>query len=589
MNFKLNMTPSQVRAEVRDYHDKSPFGLDEPDCFMPWYLQHVCLLGYDNARIQSSNGKDDFGIDGFYLEAPEQAGQGYILNIFQAKHTSEKPLVHMAIKEFTEASLPKLSELLSGAAPSKYDENQVIKNLRSYLSHLSRDEKEQLSIRFIIIHLLDKSADEIKADCEEENNKLREQFIDTLPKNKFLGCDFLDYQKNSIPLLDCWIQTEGTFIQQADQDRRVFFGVASLSDILSLYETCGDDIFEENVRYFIASRKNLKEEGPVGNMWLTLKRICVTKELTPEIFAVYHNGICICCAGIENKDGKVRLNKPKIVNGCQTVKGISQFRNDEKAIKKTEKFDAKLWKAIRIPIRIVETSKEEIIYQIAINNNRQNAIDSTALRSNDAIQRKLKDNFKVIGIFYERQKEEYKNLSLDDEIDLLEEYPNTTTNEPITIQELGQALAAVKGIFDAASSPSLIFESNERYKKVFGEKQCPYSLNLLIALRNLEGAIQPALKSVKDTIGKYDQLNPRTLKWIALYLTIRYLCKHERDFLNDISKMTKRSSDMQEDVVKLLKRSGILQLIHKVYLSDPDVGQNELGKEVRKCNMWRIN
>jgi hypothetical protein len=307
-------------------------------------------------------------------------------------------------------------------------------------------------------------------------------------------------------------------------------------------------------------------------MWMTIKDICLYKRRQPEDFAIFHNGLSICCSLIEQNEKKIKLIDPKIVNGCQTVKGIWLKKNDAREEKIINKFDQERWLSIKVPVRIIETAKTETIYEVAINNNRQNGNDSAALRANDEFQRKLKIKLSNRGIFYERQKEEYKNILKENKELLNEEYKNTSYNAPIKIQELAQALAAVQGYIDKAANPSMIFENNEFYKKIFREKK--YPISFIIGIFNLSSALGPALKLAKDDIKKYAELNPKTLKWSVLYLTIRCICKDKNEkqwFIEKFSKQTFHPREIKEDILKILKRSGILHVIHEVYIRD----QNE--------------
>jgi len=132
-------------------------------------------------------------------------------------------------------------------------------------------------------------------------------------------------------------------------------------------------------------------------------------------------------------------------------------------------------------------------------------------------------------------------------------FSNTAQNEPINIEEIAQAIAAVAGKFDYAKSYSRIFESKEIYEDVFSEEHLA-SVRFLVGLRNIVNALADVLNYFKTEVAKYEGLTSRYVKWHVLYLLMRYVAKNEKDwFVEKICQATMKSGDVQDILIKLLK------------------------------------
>ncbi len=449
----------------------------------------------------------------------------------------------------------------------------MIKVLRMMLSQITEEKRNGLQVVFQILHLYDKDCQLLRSDLAHDINELSDSFAEALPGMATPSLELLEFRTPSAALSK--IGFHGCLDDlKIDSDKnlsttvRMGVGTTVLDDLVELYKTCGLDLFEKNVRYFVTSKKNTKPEGPAGNIKETLRNICIQKKIAPGLFQLYHNGICICCADLREENGSLCLTSPRIVNGCQSVVAAQEFRYDKKYKEKIDK-DPTLWRSIRLPVRVIQVHKDELIYEIAMNNNRQNAIHSSALRANDDKQLDLELRFRDIGVFYERQEYEYKTLSQSEAAEDQNEmaaYGNTAANEPVNIEDLAQALAAVDCFFDRARSYSRIFESADVYADVFKSDHI-YSVRFLVGLRNVAAALSDTLNFFRKEMAKYEDLSSKYIKWHVLYLLMRHVSRHERNyFLESMCKGTLKARDIEDDMIKLLKRSGIMPVIKDLYI-----------------------
>ena len=106
---------------------------------------------------------------------------------------------------------------------------------------------------------------------------------------------------------------------QITEPYSAFYGQVAVSDIGAWYRDHGSDLFDRNLRKFIA-------DSEVNHT------IAESARQSPETFWYYNNGVTILCqsivrkaiGGIDRKHGQFRCEGVSIVNGAQTVGAIGQ-------------------------------------------------------------------------------------------------------------------------------------------------------------------------------------------------------------------------------------------------------------------------
>jgi hypothetical protein len=115
-----------------------------------------------------------------------------------------------------------------------------------------------------------------------------------------------------------------------------------------------------------------------------------------RFFWDYNNGITILCEKLEPvSKTSIRLVGAQIVNGCQTA--YTLFRSADKLID------------VSVPAKIIVGADPTLSQNIRRTTNRQTAVEERDLRSGDAIQIVLQDEFQHLGYFYQRKGPEYAN------------------------------------------------------------------------------------------------------------------------------------------------------------------------------------
>ncbi len=157
-------------------------------------------------------------------------------------------------------------------------------------------------------------------------------------------------------------------------------------EIHSMVHKYDDKLFRKNVRNFLGKSR-------------TNKKIIETLEKDSPHFWYYNNGVTVLCnkANIIMEKGYVRMENPQIVNGCQTVKSISNFTGELNG---------------EVMLRIIESVDHEFVNFLTLYQNSSNPVRNRDLKSNDPVQIRLKHELQRQGYYYEiKRGEEYREMA----------------------------------------------------------------------------------------------------------------------------------------------------------------------------------
>lgn len=139
-----------------------------------------------------------------------------------------------------------------------------------------------------------------------------------------------------------------------------------------------DELFSGNPRNFLGAGKK-KNKINLG--------IMETVRQQPKNFWAYNNGITALVNGyILNEQKELIINGITIINGAQTTGAIAMV----------EELRQDFW----VPIRFIVCNDGKVIEEIISNNNKQNEILPSDLRSNDKQQERLRRDFKKYPQLY---------------------------------------------------------------------------------------------------------------------------------------------------------------------------------------------
>ncbi len=169
---------------------------------------------------------------------------------------------------------------------------------------------------------------------------------------------------------------------------RAFVTAVSGAWLRGLYKEKGDELFSGNPRNFLG-KGNRKKSINNG--------IIQTVEEEPENFWAYNNGVTALVNDFIYEEPNLTIKGITIINGAQTTGAISAARETGKEF--------------LIPCRFIVCSDNTIIESIINNNNKQNEILPSDLRSNDKQQERLRQEFlKYSALFYNGGRRDDKNV-----------------------------------------------------------------------------------------------------------------------------------------------------------------------------------
>jgi hypothetical protein len=167
-------------------------------------------------------------------------------------------------------------------------------------------------------------------------------------------------------------------------------------------------------------------------------------------FWFYNNGITILCdsatLNVENK--YIHLLDPEVINGCQTVMTINQFKEDSEA---------------EVLVRVVAARDHKFMDSMILYQNSSNPVLKRDLKSNDPVQIHLHHEFFKRGWFYEiKRGQEFKKRSQEDR-DIKDQCKFNEINN----SDVAKALAAIKLHPSIAASMGDDYFFGEKYQDLF--------------------------------------------------------------------------------------------------------------------------
>lgn len=158
---------------------------------------------------------------------------------------------------------------------------------------------------------------------------------------------------------------------------RAYVTAVSGKWLRKLYLEKGDDLFSGNPRNYLGKGKRKKNIN---------SGIISSVQDEPDNFWAYNNGITALVNNYDVDDRKFVIHGITIINGAQTTGAISEANVSE------EDF--------YIPSRFIICNDSNVIEAIINNNNKQNEILPSDLRSNDKQQERLRREFKNYPALY---------------------------------------------------------------------------------------------------------------------------------------------------------------------------------------------
>lgn len=237
--------------------------------------------------------------------------------------------------------------------------------------------------------------------CVQQADELREAFQDLKGFTvKPLGASYIiDMYKEAVNVVSATFNFKNKLeLDEITGVSSSFIGYISGIDFLNLLKDPQGGIrkwiFYDNVRDFQGLNNNVNTE------------ICNTIRDAPsrDKFMLFNNGVTIVAKSLKSLgSNNYTIKDYQIVNGCQTSNVV--FENKKHAAD------------INVPIKLIITENENIVYSIVRANNRQTPVSDEQFSILDIFHRRLQDTYlsyskdMPIKIFYERRSGEARQNS----------------------------------------------------------------------------------------------------------------------------------------------------------------------------------
>ncbi|MDH5782586.1 MAG: AIPR family protein [Candidatus Bathyarchaeota archaeon] len=407
---------------------------------------------------------DDKGIDILHF-LPEQK-TAIIVQGYMAEDETKPAAKSSKASDFNSAISWALSQTL----------DKVPEAIRVQVSDLrsSIKDDEINHIEFWYVHNLDES-ENVKKELDIVKATAKSLLQTHFPE-KSVSVSSLEVGNNAI---EDWYRNKTQTIMVDDEieaqlkyggyeikskDWKAFDTTVSLKWLHGLYKEYGTALFSANIRGYLGSKSQ-----DINN---SIKESCSDQ---PGNFWVYNNGItCLVHEySYDEPNKRIVLKGISVVNGAQTTGAVGSIEIPSEGF---------------VPARFVASDKREIWQEIILFNNSQNRIFSYDFRSNDEIQKRLRNEFDtILGTDYTGRRGGAE--------DIVKRNPNL-----IGTEKAGISLVAFHG------NPHLTYHKksqiwyDENYGKYYNSeltaKHLVFTYSLYVAIQNKKDELRDDLENL---------------------------------------------------------------------------------------------
>ena len=465
-------------------------------------------LSYDELLSNQVDGKDDGGIDGFFMFLNNE-----ILNEdLDLASIKKNPLIEVYLIQAKSSSsfAEKPIETLMATIEDIFDLGKDIADIKDFYNaqviekvELFRKIYFDLAIKHIQVKITYVYASQ--GDTEKIHIKVKNKAENLCSKTKkfFAGCEVKFEFTGARELLNNTRQEKSYSLKlkflenyiSTDEDNYVI-----LTRLDEYYNFVTDEgslrkyLFESNVRDY---------QGNV-EVNIDIKNTLASKD-TDIDFWWLNNGITILASKATITGKTITLDNVQIVNGLQTTNSIHEYMNT------LAKVDDKR----AILVKIIVANKLEARDRIIKATNFQTPVPAASLRATEPIQRDIEDYFLNKDWFYDRRKNYYKNIG-------------KTSERIISIPYLAQAVTSIvhREPHIARARPTSIIKGDTNYSRVFNSL-IPMEVYLFCAklMKNIELYIRTTDFSALTQNNTSSLLSSGTIRILIFHVAMLFTIK----------------------------------------------------------------
>lgn len=434
------------KAEVApEYSDDDYFEL-----FTAMQVLKDSALSYDEIESGIADGGGDGGIDAIYvLVNGELIKEDTDLSVYKKDVVID--IIIIQAKNTTGFGETAIDKLVS-SAKDLFNLEQDFDDLRStYNAQVLQGARNikrtclELAPRFPITKIryyYATKATEVHPNTQRKVAQLQEEIRRKFQSAEF-SFEFLDSTKLlqlarrqpaaslTLKLTDTPISTEGGYI-----------GLVNLQDYNDFITNEGQlrrEIFEANVRDY------------EGNVEVNEGIAATLNKPGTEDFWWLNNGITIISTNATERNKKLLIKDPQIVNGLQTSTEIQRY------FKRNPPEDKR-----NVLVRIIVPGSDASSDKVIRATNSQTKVLPASLRATDKIHRDIEEYFLTQDLYYDRRKNVQRNVG-------------RPINKIISIPYVAQSIASIvyQEPHNARGKPGSLLKSDSEYKKVFNSEFHP--------------------------------------------------------------------------------------------------------------------
>ncbi len=480
------------------------------DYFALLYLISKFKLPREQAAAQVAFGGNDFGLDAFHFDREARN-----LFLYQFKWSESCALFRQSFTRLISAGMDAIFN--TGGLPG---ENEFLGQLRAVV-HENKALIDRVFVHFVF------NGETAKANGSAVLNALREDLENKrYLLHQSLGRENVEFVIKYISNTDFKIAGNNgpeapTFAFEIEYQsplrtvtadgQKMNVGFVTLADLLRMYRTMGEKLFQRNIR------SGLGGDKPANRAIKNTLRSIVLNGMTPDEFVFKHNGITLSAERAEPvSDTLVRIVEPRVLNGAQTITTVKKFCDENGDNPVLKEHEAKL-RDTRVLARVITADSQEFVTQVTICNNRQNPVNAWNLRASDMKQLEFEDRFTEIGVFYERQEgafAAFTRLPAEER-----GTRNITEFKPIEIRRLAHTFLATQGDIDKFSRISDVFENEKLYNETFRDAYLSVDPARIVVAYKIQFPLGKVVRTViESSAAKFEILRRgKSLIWALLF------------------------------------------------------------------------
>lgn len=348
-------------------------GLTKPrSILLLWYLRNALGIGDLEAYEFVCDADGDRGIDGLYLEEPNEQSPKYVLHIYQSKYP-EKP--KNVGERDVRITIGSAAPFYTGDGLRRLKKGAVAPDLLRLIERF--DLERLLDAKEVVVESTLVTAGTLTSEArdliEAENARAR--------RIALRGVDALDLG----PLVEAFttpVTVTATVKVNASKSERFVAPITNarvavcsvgVSEIVSWPGIDDRRLFDLNVR---------QEINRTGKVRQALDA-AVRKEADHKNFLAFHNGLTVICNKIDDSnDNYLTITNLSVVNGAQSTVSFRENRSY-------------LTAGLRVLVKFVEAPAErQFTREVAVRSNTQNPVNARNLRARDGVQLRIENEMR---------------------------------------------------------------------------------------------------------------------------------------------------------------------------------------------------